>query len=153
MLESDPEGTSWGAGVRRAPMVPIWVFEKTAVAKATTLYLIVAGEHNKQVPAERVRELYGNLGSRDKVLVEMGCSSHSAMWEVHRAKLFDAAVQWLRDGKLNGISRGVVRVGYSRERRHARVPGIGAGRHGHCEGHTRWRTRMRSSLGTGSRPC
>lgn len=111
MLESDPVGATWGPGVRRAPMVPIWGFDKTAVAKVATPYLMVAGEHDKQIAPKLVRELYEDLGSRDKVLIEMACSSHNAMWERNRALLFDATVQWLRSGQFNGSSRGVVRVG------------------------------------------
>jgi hypothetical protein len=34
------------------------------------------------------------------------------MWEMHRAKLYDATVQWLRDARLNGSSLGVMRIGY-----------------------------------------
>jgi len=112
MLQSDPVGAAWGPGARRAPMVPTWGFEKAAVAKVTTPYLMVTGEHDKQVPPQRVRELYEDLGSSSKVLVEMACSSHNAMWEMHRAKLYDATVQWLRDGRLNGSSVGVMRIGY-----------------------------------------
>lgn len=111
MLQSDPVGARWGPGARRAPMVPTWGFNKAAVAQVTTPYLMVAGEHDKQVPPQRVRELYEDLGSPSKVLVEMACSSHNAMWEAHRAKLYDATVQWLRDGRLNGSSTGVVRLG------------------------------------------
>ena len=112
MLQSDPVGATWGAGARRAPMVPTWGFDKTAVAQVMTPYLMVTGEHDKQVPPQRVRDLYEDLGSSNKVLVEMACSSHNAMWETHRAKLYDATVQWLRDGRLNGSSNGVVRIGY-----------------------------------------
>jgi pimeloyl-ACP methyl ester carboxylesterase len=112
MLQSDPVGAAWGPGARRAPMVPTWGFDRAAVAKVTAPYLMVAGEHDKQVAPQRVRELYEDLGSADKVLVEMACSSHNAMWEMHRAKLYDATVQWLRDGRLNGNRNGVVRIGY-----------------------------------------
>jgi len=112
MLESDPVGATWGAGVRRAPMVPTWGFDKSAVAKMKTPFLMVAGEHDKQIVPQRVRQLYEDLGSADKVLLEMACSSHNAMWETHRAKLFDATVQWLKNGKLNGNSRGIERIGY-----------------------------------------
>lgn len=112
MLESDPGGATWGAGVRRAPMVPTWGFNKAAVAKVKTPYLMITGEHDKQVPPQRVRELFEDLGSDDKVLVDLGCSSHNAMWEKNRILLFDATVQWLRAGRLNGLSSGVVRMGY-----------------------------------------
>jgi len=44
--------------------------------------------------------------------LSLGCSSHNAMWERNRHILFDATVQWLRDGRLNGASNGIVRLGY-----------------------------------------
>jgi pimeloyl-ACP methyl ester carboxylesterase len=67
MLASDPVGAAWGAGVRRAPIVPTWGFS---------------------------------------------CSSHNAMWEKHRKLVFDATVQWLRTGQLDGMRSGTVRMGY-----------------------------------------
>jgi pimeloyl-ACP methyl ester carboxylesterase len=112
MLESDPVGAKWGSGVRRAPMVPTWGFNKAAVAKVRTSYLMIAGEHDKQVPPQRVRDLFEDLASDNKVFMDLGCSSHNAMWEKNRKLLFDATVQWLREGRLNGTSNGVVRAGY-----------------------------------------
>lgn len=112
MLQSDPVGAKWGEGVRRAPMVPTWGFNKAAVAKVKTPYLMIAAEHDKQVTPQRVRDLYEDLGSDSKVLVDLGCSSHNAMWEKNRKVLFDATVQWLRQGRLNGMSSGIVRAGY-----------------------------------------
>jgi pimeloyl-ACP methyl ester carboxylesterase len=112
MLESDPVGAKWGEGVRRAPSVPTWGFNRTVVANVKTPYLMIAGEHDVQVPQARVRELYDDLGSENKVLVDLGCSSHNAMWERNRQFLFDATVQWLRDGRVNGLTSGIVRLGY-----------------------------------------
>jgi pimeloyl-ACP methyl ester carboxylesterase len=111
MLESDSVGAQWGSGVRRAPRVPTWGFNRTAVAQVTTPYLMVAADHDKQVPPERVHQLYEDLGSPNKVLVDLACSSHNAMWERNREVLFDATVQWLRNGTLNGVSSGIVRLG------------------------------------------
>jgi esterase/lipase len=77
-----------------------------------TPYLMVAGIHDKQVPPERVRELYEDLGSPNKVLVDLGCSSHNAMWEKNRQLLFNATIDFLRTGKVNGMDRGIVKMGY-----------------------------------------
>jgi pimeloyl-ACP methyl ester carboxylesterase len=112
MLESDPVGATWGEGVRRAPMVPTWGFNRAVAAQIKTPYLMIAGEHDKQVPPLRVRELYEDLGSTSKVLMDLGCSSHNAMWEKNRKILFDATVEWLRDGTVNGVSNGAVRAGF-----------------------------------------
>jgi pimeloyl-ACP methyl ester carboxylesterase len=112
MLASDPVGAKWGAGVRRAPQVPTWGFNPAVAAKMTTPFLMVSGIHDKQVAQERVRELYADLGSKQKVFIDLGCSSHNAMWERNHLLLFKATLDWLRDGKVNGIPEGELRLGY-----------------------------------------
>ena len=59
-----------------------------------------------------MRQLYADLGSTEKVLIELACSSHNAMWERNRLILFKASLEWLRDGKVNGVTAGVLRLGY-----------------------------------------
>jgi pimeloyl-ACP methyl ester carboxylesterase len=112
MLASDPVGATWGTGVRRAPQVPTWGFNQAVVAKMQTPFLLVTGAHDKQVPPERVRELYADLGSKQKVIVDLGCSSHNAMWEKNHLLLFKASLEWLKDGKVNGTSGGELKLGY-----------------------------------------
>jgi pimeloyl-ACP methyl ester carboxylesterase len=112
MLASDPVGATWGSGVRRAPAVPTWGFNQAAVAKMQTPFLMVTGAHDKQVAPERVRDLYADLGSKQKVLIDLACSSHNAMWEKNRLLLFRASLEWLRDGKVNGVSEGELKLGY-----------------------------------------
>jgi len=112
MLESDPVGANWAEGVRRAPAVPTWGFNRAAVSRLKAPFLMVAGEHDKQVDPKRVRELYEDWGGADKVLVDLGCSSHNAMWEKNRRLLYQATVDWLRDGKLEGLRQGTLRLGY-----------------------------------------
>ena len=112
MLESDPVGAKWGEGVRRAPMVPIWGFDKAAVANVKAPYLLVTGEHDKQVVPQRVRDLYDDLGSDNKVLIDLACSSHNAMWEKNRLVMFRASLEWLTSGTVNGAREGTLRLGY-----------------------------------------
>jgi pimeloyl-ACP methyl ester carboxylesterase len=112
MLESDPVGAAWGPGVRRAPNTTVWGFGKAAVAGMRTPTLMVAGIHDKQVPPERVREYYEDLGSEQKVLIDLGCSSHNAMWEMNRELLFAASLEWLTAGTVRGMKQGVVQLGY-----------------------------------------
>jgi pimeloyl-ACP methyl ester carboxylesterase len=111
MLASDPAGARWGPGVRRAPAVPTWGFDQATVARLKTPFLMVAGEHDRQVEPRRVRELYEDWGGEDKVLVDLACSSHNAMWERNRRLLYQATVDWLREGKVGGTRRGVLRLG------------------------------------------
>jgi pimeloyl-ACP methyl ester carboxylesterase len=112
MLESDPVGATWGTGVRRAPQVPTWGFNQAAVAKMQTPFLMITGVHDKQVPPERVRELYADLGVKQKILIDLGCSSHNAMWERNHLLLFKASLDWLKDGKVNGLTEGELKLGY-----------------------------------------
>jgi pimeloyl-ACP methyl ester carboxylesterase len=112
MLLSDPVGAAWGTGVRRAPQVPTWGFNQTVVAKMQTPFLMVTGVHDKQVVPERVRQLYADLGSKQKVLIDLACSSHNAMWEKNHLILFQASLEWLKDGKVNGVSEGILKLGY-----------------------------------------
>ena len=52
--------------------------------------LLVAPAHNRQVPPEGVSERYDDLRSSSKVLLDLACSSHKAMWEMNKHILFDA---------------------------------------------------------------
>ncbi len=112
MLASDPVGATWGPGVRRAPQVPTWGFNQAVVAKMQTPFLMVTGAHDKQVAPERVRDLYADLGSKQKLIIDLACSSHNAMWEKNHLLLFRASLEWLKDGKVNGASEGELKLGY-----------------------------------------
>jgi fermentation-respiration switch protein FrsA (DUF1100 family) len=72
----------------------------------------VAGAHDKQVPPERVRDLYTDLGSKQKVMVDLACSSHNALWERNHLLLFQASLEWLTKGTVGGMEQGVARLGY-----------------------------------------
>jgi hypothetical protein len=111
MLASDPVGATWGTGVRRAPHVTTWGWGTDEVARQRTPMLLIAPETDGQVPPERVRDLYEDLGASSKILVSLACSSHNAMWETNRGLLFDASLQWLREGAVNGIETGELRLG------------------------------------------
>ena len=110
MLESDPIGATWGSGVRRAPRVTTWGWSSEEVAAQETPMLLIAPETDVQVPPERVVELYEDVGAANKVLVHLACSSHNAMWETNREKLFEASLEWLRSGTVDGMSSGEVRL-------------------------------------------
>ena len=112
MLQSDPVGATWGTGVRRAPQTTSWGWNAAVVTKSQTPTLMVAGVHDKQVVPERVRELYEDLGASQKVMIDLGCSSHNAMWEKNHAMLFRASLEWLEKGTVNGSTTGVLRLGY-----------------------------------------
>jgi pimeloyl-ACP methyl ester carboxylesterase len=112
MLASDAVGATWGSGVRRAPQVPTWGFNRAIASAMKTPFLMISGAHDKQVAPDHVRELYADLGSKDKVFIDLACSSHNAMWEKNHALLFEASREWLESGTVGGVSTGVLRRGY-----------------------------------------
>lgn len=112
MLESDPVGATWGQGVRRAPNTTVWGWGQAAVSRMRAPTLMVAAIHDKQVLPERVHDLMADLGSEQKVLLDLGCSSHSPMWERTHSILFRASLEWLTSGTVEGMKQGVVKLGY-----------------------------------------
>jgi pimeloyl-ACP methyl ester carboxylesterase len=113
MLASDPVGASWGPGVRRAPQTTTWGWDTGRVRAQMTPTLIVQGIHDKQVNPERAKELYADLGAPEKVLIDLGCASHNAMWEKNaHTLLFNASREWLEKGTVNGMKSGILKMGY-----------------------------------------
>jgi pimeloyl-ACP methyl ester carboxylesterase len=112
MIASDPVGATWGGGVRRAPSTTTWGWNAAMAAATKIPALIIAAVHDKQVTPERVRPLYDDLGSSEKVLIDLACSSHNAMWEKNRLLMFKASLDWLTKGSVGDAKTGVIRMGY-----------------------------------------
>ena len=112
MLASDPVGATWGTGVRRAPQTTSWGWTTDVAKKTLVPTLMVSGVHDKQVLSERVRNFYADLGSPQKVFIDLACSSHNAMWEKNHMLLFRASLEWLQSGTVNGTKTGMLRLGY-----------------------------------------
>jgi pimeloyl-ACP methyl ester carboxylesterase len=112
MMASDPVGATWSTGVRRAPQTLVWGWNAAVVSKSMTPTLLIAGAHDKQVAPARVQELFADLGAKEKILIDLGCSSHNAMWESNHQLLFRASLEWLRSGTVNGAKDGTVKLGY-----------------------------------------
>ncbi len=112
MMASDPVGATWGTGVRRAPNTTTWGWTTAVVSKTQIPTLMVSGAHDKQVNPDRVKELYADFGSPKKVFVDLACSSHNAMWEKNHLLLFQASLEWLTKGTVNGKEQGMLQVGY-----------------------------------------
>jgi pimeloyl-ACP methyl ester carboxylesterase len=112
MLASDPVGATWGTGVRRAPNVTSWGWNRAAAAKVTVPTLLIAPVHDVQVSPKTVMQLHADLGSTEKVLVDLACSSHNALWERIHGQMFEASREWLQVGSVRGAKTGTVRIGY-----------------------------------------
>jgi esterase/lipase len=82
------------------------------VGKMQMPVLMVSGVHDKQVPQQRVRDMYADLGSPHKVFVDLACSSHNAMWEKNHLLLFQASLEWLTKGSVTGKEQGELKLGY-----------------------------------------
>ncbi len=74
--------------------------------------LMFSGAYDKQVPQERVKDLYTDLGATQKIFVDLACSSHNAMWEKNHLLMFQASLEWLTHGSVNGKPEGMLRLGY-----------------------------------------
>jgi hypothetical protein len=72
---------------------------------------MVIGMGDKQVNPTNVSDLYTDHGAMQKVLVEMPCSSHAAMWERDHLILFKASLEWLSKGTVNGQQQGILQLG------------------------------------------
>lgn len=112
MLASDPLGAKWQTGVRRAPNVQFRGWDASVVSKMQIPILLVAPAHDKQVSPKNVGDLLSDYGAKDKVLVDLACASHNALWEKNHTLLFQAASEWLTTGAVNGQSSGTIRLGY-----------------------------------------
>ena len=119
MQASDPVGATWGPGVRRASNARRGAgdWDATAAANLKVPTLLVSGVHDKQVDPASVRQLHAALGATDKVFIDLGCSSHNAMWEKNHLELFEASRQWLATGAVNGTKSGTLRLGYGTSER------------------------------------
>jgi pimeloyl-ACP methyl ester carboxylesterase len=115
MLESDPVGARWGAGVRRAPQPTIWGWTTAMVNRMTVPTLMVTGVNDKQINPDRVHDFYADIGSSQKVLIDLGCSSHNAMWEKNHLILFKASLEWLEKTTVNGQSNAILKMGYTEQ--------------------------------------
>jgi pimeloyl-ACP methyl ester carboxylesterase len=113
MLKSDPVGSTWALGVRRAPNVTVWGWNADMVTKTQAPILMVTGEYDKQVPSQEVRDLYSDAPGHRSVFVDLACSSHNAMWEKNHLLLFRASLEWLTKGTVSGKQEGMLRLGYS----------------------------------------
>ncbi len=110
-LRSDPVGSTWGSGTMRSPNTIRWGWNNQMVTHSETPTLVIVGEHDADRFIERGKDLYEDIGAEDKILIDLACASHMAQYESNRMLLFDASLQWLRDGTVNGKKSGVIRIG------------------------------------------
>ena len=112
MMAADPVGASWGSGVRRAPNVGFRGWDASVVAKMQIPAMFVAPAHDVQATPKAVGELMTDYGAREKILLDLACAGHNALWERNHLLLFRASLEWFSKGSVNGAKEGTVRTGY-----------------------------------------
>jgi len=112
MLAADTVGATWGTGVRRAPNVGFSGWDASVTRKMQIPALLVAPAHDAQVTPKSTGELMSDYGAKEKVLLDLACTSHNALWEKNHGLLFRASLEWLTKGTVNGLREGIVRIGY-----------------------------------------
>ena len=111
VVAMDPLGAKWGGALRALPSNKYGMSPEGARRIRTPVAMATGALDTVVLPA-RVREFYEDLGSSDKVFIDIACTGHATMWEKPRAFLFRASLEWIRDGKIDNKSRGELRVGY-----------------------------------------
>jgi pimeloyl-ACP methyl ester carboxylesterase len=110
IMDFEPVGRTWGPleGVMRVRTNTLWGWNQTAAPRIKVPMLIMVGRNDTLLGA--ARDLYQDLGSEDKVLVEVPCASHFLVWETQHKILHRASREWLRKGSLKGVRQGVFTV-------------------------------------------
>jgi pimeloyl-ACP methyl ester carboxylesterase len=80
---------------------------RTLAAKVAAPTLVMAGEYDR---LEERRSVYEQLGSKDKVFMNVACASHFMLWEKQHTALHVASKEWLTHGRLKNVRRGELRV-------------------------------------------
>lgn len=112
MLASDSLGKTWGSGVRRAPNVAFHGWDAGVTGKMTIPALFISPAQDKQVQPQSVSDLFSDYGAKEKILLDLACSSHNALWEKNHLLLFQASLEFLEKGSVNEARGGTVRAGY-----------------------------------------
>ena len=109
VMAYDQLGSVWGPkhGVMRVrTSAGSWGWNREYAAQVQTPTLILVGEQDSLLEPDR--QLYNDLtGTTNKVLVEMACATHFAVWETTQYKLLhEASLEWLEQGKFRGSAAG-----------------------------------------------
>jgi pimeloyl-ACP methyl ester carboxylesterase len=110
IMKWDKAGSSWGPegiGVMRGRISTGFGWTQEMAAKVVTPTLIVVGEYDR---LKERRTVFEQIGSKDKVFINVACASHFMLWEKQRRVLHETSVEWLTGGRVKNVSRGEFRV-------------------------------------------
>ena len=105
---ADPRGASWRPAGLRAPTRTYWGWNAAGAQKVKVPTLIMAGEEDRLITSNR--ELFDDLGSKDKVFLGIACGTHFMNWEKQRRVLHKASIDWLTNGSFQGATTGAFRA-------------------------------------------
>ena len=121
LMARDPLGSTWGTnGIQRFPSADYWGWNAVQhqASRVTVPALVLNGlVDTMSTPATAV-QLYNDLGSEKKVLIEVDGGSHFMVWEGStsptwkgpHATLQDAVVQWITSETYQGATTGTFDV-------------------------------------------
>jgi pimeloyl-ACP methyl ester carboxylesterase len=103
-------------GVVRTPVYSRGNWTQDLAQKVQAPTLAVYGEfdhggNGTTTTGENTRNLFADLGTTHKVFLELACTSHFALWETRHAIMYQASLEWLSRGTVNGIQQGSLRLG------------------------------------------
>jgi pimeloyl-ACP methyl ester carboxylesterase len=109
IMQWDRVGASWGpeGGVMRVRAATRFGWTRELAGKVRAPTLVMAGEYDR---LEERRSVYEQLGSKDKVFMNVACGSHFMLWEKQHTALHIASKEWLTHGRLKNVRRGEIRV-------------------------------------------
>lgn len=114
ILSYDSFGSVWGPrpGVMRVRTARYWGWNEDAAARVQAPTLIMVGRQDGLLEAGR--SLYDDLaGAAGRVLVEMECATHFAIWEASQYKfMHEASRAWLDSAQFRGSEEGRYTVGF-----------------------------------------
>jgi pimeloyl-ACP methyl ester carboxylesterase len=103
----DPVARDWGEGLFRAPVLnPHWGWNAAAAMQIQAPTLLIRGMLDTQIPETADRDLFSDLGIREKVFARVACASHFMLWETPHTILHRYSIEWLRDGTFAGEHSG-----------------------------------------------
>jgi pimeloyl-ACP methyl ester carboxylesterase len=123
LLNFDPLAATWGTqatgALWRSPnfvqdSLHEFGWNSAAAARVHMPILLIRGDNDAQVPLPLVKDLYRDVSSDSKVFVHVACGAHQLVWDRQHTRLFDASVQWLKDGRYNGERNGCFAVDVNR---------------------------------------
>ena len=106
--QSDELGASWGPGVLRAPTRTYWGWNDENAGTIAVPTLVMVGENDGLLESNSL--LFDDLGSEQKVFIQIACGTHFMVWEHAGAVLREQSLEWLEHTSINGSRNGRFRA-------------------------------------------